>query len=99
MLGIYEGVGRILGIATYVLMFIAALVGGLIFWSKENKKMAVWWVSVMANFIVFAYLLGRDGDLIYAAQIWTMIAWPIINIAWLLDMIRDYFKKRKNKNK
>jgi hypothetical protein len=36
MLGIYEGIGRILGIATYILIFLLALSGSLIFWYKKK---------------------------------------------------------------
>ena len=89
MLGIYEGIGRILGIATYILISLFALIGGLIFWYKKKISWAFWWLSAMANIFAFLYLLGGYGDFVYMMQIVAMIAWPIINIAWLLDLIID----------
>lgn len=98
MLGIYEGIGRILGIATYILIFLFALSGSLIFWYKKKRPWAFWWVSVMGNVFAFLYLLGGYGDFIYMMQIVAMIAWPIINIAWLMDLVRGV-RRGKGKKK
>ena len=83
------GLGRALANAAYLFLFSTALIGVLIFLKFGKRLFAFWWVSAMANIFAFLYLLGGYGDFVYMMQIVAMIAWPIINIAWLLDLIID----------
>ena len=96
-MGIYEGIGMVYGVITYALIFLFAIIGAFICWINKKRAFAFWWVSVMANFFAYLYLLGGYGDLAYAMQIVAMIAWPIINIAWFADLIRTYYKNKKRK--
>lgn len=92
------GLGRALASVLYLfILFITITGAGLLIFLKK-KKFAFWWVSVMANVFAFLYLLGGYGDFIYMMQIVAMIAWPIINIAWLLDLVRGV-RRGKGKKK
>lgn len=98
MLGIYEGIGRILGIATYILIFLFALSGSLIFWYKKKRPWAFWWVSVMVNIFAYLYFLGDSSLIGWIIRVYSIIAWPIINIAWLMDLVRGV-RRGKGKKK
>ena len=91
------GLGQALANMLYSFILFIAIAGAGAFLMLKKKLFASWWVSVMANIFAYLYLLGGYGDLAYALQIVAMIAWPIINVAWLADLIRTYFKNKKHK--
>lgn len=89
------GLGQALANVVYLFLFFITIIGVLILLKLKKRLYAFWWMSVMANVFAFLYLLGGYGDFAYMMQIVAMIAWPIINIAWLLNLVRGGLKVKK----
>jgi hypothetical protein len=73
----------ILGVTIYIVIFLIALIGAVIFWYNKKRLWAFWWVSVMANVFAYLYLLGGYGTLAYVMQFFSIFVWPVINLGWL----------------
>ena len=94
------GLGKLLGSIFFYSFLFIAIIGFVLFYTERFKKIAFWWGSLMANIILFSYVSEISGynDLMYYIQLFIVIAWPIINIAWMYDMMRGYFKNKKDIN-
>jgi hypothetical protein len=92
------GLGRALASVLYLfILFITITGAGLLIFLKK-KKFAFWWVSVMANVFAFLHFLGDSSTVGWIIRVFSIIAWPIINIAWLLDLVRGV-RRGKGKKK
>jgi hypothetical protein len=96
MWGIYEGIGMVLGIAVYIVIFIVALVGALLFIKAKQKPFAWWWVSVMANLFAFLNFLGDSHLIGYMIRLFSILIWPVINIG-VFGYLVYRWRKRKTK--
>jgi hypothetical protein len=52
----------------------------------------------MANVFAFLHFLGDSSTVGWIIRVFSIIAWPIINIAWLLDLVRGV-RRGKGKKK
>lgn len=104
MCGIFAGSAEcaqamIIVLTIYATLFISAIIGGAVFWIHKKRGWAIWWASVMINIFAFMQLLGAYGNLAYAMQVFAMIVWPIVNIAWLINLICSELKGKHGKKK
>ena len=88
------GLDQALANVIYFVILFIAIVGGLIFLKLKKRDWAFWWVSVTASIFAYLYFLGGYGGLDNMAQAIGTIGWPIINLAWLADLIRSEFEYR-----
>lgn len=93
------GLGGALAILVYLFILLITIVGVVVLFVIKKGKWAFWWVSVMFNVFFFLYFPGGNSDLRFSERIFVMIAWPVANLAWLLDLVRSEWRGRKNKNK
>ena len=93
------GLERALANVIYLVILFIAIVGGLIFWKFKKRGWAFWWLSVMASIFAYLYFLGGYGGLDNMAQAIGTIGWPIINLAWLADLVRGEWRARKAKGR
>jgi len=98
MFGILDQIFELITNAIYIFIFIFAMTGFVLFSRARYKQIGFWWLSLMGNILLFSYFSNDYGlsDLIYYAQIFTIIAWPILNIAWLISVVSNEKKKAKN---
>lgn len=98
MYGIYGGLAELIVYAIYAVIFLAALIGAVIFWYNKKRVFAFWWVSVMGNIFAFLYLLGGCETFAYAMQAFSLFVWPAINIGLLVFAIYQGQEAKESKN-
>jgi len=86
--------GALANILYLFLLFITVTVAGVLLAKKKNKW-ALWWVSVMLNLFTYLYFLGNSTLIGWLLRVFSIVAWPIINVAWAICLIVN---RRKNKN-
>jgi hypothetical protein len=96
--------GQLLGLISiliYVSILVVGIIGYILFIRAQLKQIALWWLSLMGNTGLFLYFSGSYGlnNLVYFAQIFVVIVWPLINISWLLDIVFSMRKKIEQSDK
>ncbi|MGB2631839.1 MAG: hypothetical protein WBC48_02895 [Minisyncoccales bacterium] len=91
------GLGKALANVLYIFILFITIVGtGLLFFLGK-KKFAFWRVSVMANVFAYLYFLGDSSLIGWVIRVYSIIVWPVANIAWLVYLILNRKKNKKSR--